>query len=359
MRILDEKLLRKYSRLILTQGVGIKGVDKIRKLRAAVVGCGATGSHIVEILSRLGVGYIRVIDGDFVDYSNLYRMSLVVEEDAEKSMPKAVACAERARTINSDVVVEPVVEKLEPSNAVELLSGVDVVFDGTDNFRARLLIDEVAVTKGIPWVYVGVEGWYANVMLIVPRSGPCLHCLIEKPPRREEVNACDIIGVFPTVIAMASSLAVSVALRHLLGLGDYAGILYVIDGSRMVVDAIRVHRRSNCSLCVHGRLRYLVEPRHSRWEAKPVCGTEAVEVKPPQPLDLDLTVLLKAHRDRVVAWNPYLVRIKASGVTVTVFRTGRAIVDGTTDVRSAIKAYLDVIEPLGVKVALDELLASK
>ena len=350
--MLGDKLLSKYSRLVLTQGIGVKGLERLRALRVAVVGCGATGSYMVELLARLGVGYIRVIDGDFLDYSNLYRMALVTEEDARRSMPKAVACAERARQANSDAEVEAVVDRLEPENAEELLDGVDVVLDGTDNFRTRLLINEVAVSKGVPWVYVGVEGWYANVMLVEPGRGPCLHCLVERPPRREEVNVCDVIGVFPSVVSMASSVAVGVAVRHLLGLGDYAGVLYVIDAARMTLEQVRVQRRPDCPVCARG-LRPALSSRGEGargWLARPICGTEAVEIKPPKPLTIDLEEVARAHGGRVVAANPYLVRVAVGDVTVTLFRTGRAIVDGTTDVARALRAYSEVVRPLGISV---------
>ncbi len=344
MELLDPHLLEKYSRLMLVKDVGPRGFSKIRSLRVTVVGCGATGSHIVDYLARLGVGYIRVIDGDFVDISNIYRMSLVTEEDAAKALPKAVACAEHARKVNSDVKTEAIIDRLEGDNAIQLLDEVDIIFDGTDNFRTRLLINEVAVRKKIPWVYVGIEGWYANVMLIEPERSACLHCLIPKPPQREEANVCDIIGVFPSVVSIASSIAVTVAIRHILGHEDYAGRLYVIDAARMRVDYVDVKRRPDCPVCVYHKYTMLgSREERGEFKAKPICGTEAVEVKPPRKLNIDVETVAKTFHDNIVAYNPYLVKIRLEGLSVVLFSDGRAIVDGTTDTSKAIKLYRSII----------------
>src|SRR5207249_4503344 len=100
-----------------------------------------------------GAGYIKIIDRDFVEPSNLQRQTLFDESDALNVLPKAVAAERKLRSINSSVAVEGVVADLGPRNAEALLDGVDLLLDGTDNFETRFLINDVAVKSGRPWIY--------------------------------------------------------------------------------------------------------------------------------------------------------------------------------------------------------------
>ncbi len=352
MELLSGEALEKYSRLILVKDIGLNGLLRIRSLRVAVVGCGATGSHVVDMLARIGVGYIKVIDGDFVDASNIYRMSLVDEDDVKKALPKAVACAEKAHRVNNDVEVEPIVDRVEPANALKLLSDVDIVFDGTDNITTRLVINEASVAKGIPWVFIGIEGWYANVMLIEPGKSACFSCLIPRPPQREQANACDILGVFPSVVSVASSIAVNIAIRHLLGLGNYAGKLYIVDGVNMSIETIDVARRKDCPICVKHEYNYITKLPERKWRIRVICGTNAVEIIPPENMELDLNQLAKTHTDKVVAQNPYLVKIVEDKLKIVILRNGKAIVDGTTNTSKAFEAYKKILGEASIQIPL-------
>src|SRR5690242_213526 len=125
----------RYSRQVLFPGLGEEGQRKLLAGRVAIVGCGATGSALASLLARAGVGYFRIIDRDFVEPSNLQRQNLFDEKDAADSIPKAAAAARKIAAFNSDVAVEPLVTDLRPENANELLGGVDLLLDGTDNFE--------------------------------------------------------------------------------------------------------------------------------------------------------------------------------------------------------------------------------
>ena len=116
----------------------------------AIVGCGALGTVEAEILARAGVGRLRIIDRDFVEWSNLQRQFLFEESDAAEGLPKAVAAARRLARVNSEVTIEPLVADLTPANIEELLEGVGLILDGTDNFETRFLINDSAVSSGSP-----------------------------------------------------------------------------------------------------------------------------------------------------------------------------------------------------------------
>src|SRR5450755_5023267 len=131
----------RYSRQVLFPGIGAAGQERLAAGRVAVVGCGATGSALAALLARAGVGTLRIIDRDYVEPSNLQRQTLFDEADAAESLPKAVAACRKIAGFNSQVVVEPQVSDLRPENADELLGGVDLVLDGTDNFETRYLVN--------------------------------------------------------------------------------------------------------------------------------------------------------------------------------------------------------------------------
>src|SRR6516165_9140104 len=137
----------RYSRQILFQGIGADGQEALLRSKVAIVGCGALGSFHAAALARAGVGRITIIDRDYVEPSNLHRQWLFEESDAAASLPKAAAAARRLAAINSGVTVRPRVADLTPANAADLLGDVNVIVDGTDNFDARFLINDFAVSR--------------------------------------------------------------------------------------------------------------------------------------------------------------------------------------------------------------------
>src|SRR5881227_3165514 len=130
----------RYSRQLLFSGIGAEGQRRLAIARAAIVGCGATGSALASLLARAGVGTIRIIDRDYVELSNLQRQSLFDESDAAESLPKAIAAARKIAAFNSQIVIDPHVADLTPSNIAALLEGEQLILDGTDNFETRYLI---------------------------------------------------------------------------------------------------------------------------------------------------------------------------------------------------------------------------
>src|SRR5213082_186987 len=143
----------RYSRQVLFAPIGPEGQQRLRQSRAVVVGCGATGSVIASLLARAGAGTLRIVDRDYVEASNLQRQSLFDEADATESLPKAIAAARKIAAFNSQIVVEPQVADLTPENVGQLLSGVQLVLDGTDNFETRYLINDYCVKNSLPWIY--------------------------------------------------------------------------------------------------------------------------------------------------------------------------------------------------------------
>src|ERR1700758_4104961 len=144
-------LQEKYSRQMLFAGIGPEGQRRLLASRATIVGCGAIGAAAANLLVRAGGGSVQIIDRDFVEPSNLQRQTLFDESDARDALPKAFAAEQKLRSINSGVEVKGIVADLSPRNAEELLSGCDLILDGTDNFETRFLINDFAVASGQVW----------------------------------------------------------------------------------------------------------------------------------------------------------------------------------------------------------------
>jgi len=177
----------RYSRQILFREIGREGQEKLINSRVLIVGCGALGASHAEMLSRAGVGNLRIVDRDFVEFTNLQRQTLFKEEDAENRTPKAAAAKKRIAEINSEVHVEEIIADVNNSNIEGLLNGVDLVLDGTDNFFIRYLVNDACVKNGKTWIYGAAVSSYGTTMTVIPGETPCLRCVFEASPGPGEV----------------------------------------------------------------------------------------------------------------------------------------------------------------------------
>src|SRR3989337_4591184 len=143
----------RYARQILFYGIGETGQKTLREKSAAIVGCGALGCTSANLLVRSGLGYLKIIDRDFIEENNLQRQSLFDEEDINKNLPKAIAAQKKLQKVNSQRQIEAIVVDLNPSNIETILDNANIVIDGTDNFESRFLINDYCVKHGIPWIY--------------------------------------------------------------------------------------------------------------------------------------------------------------------------------------------------------------
>jgi adenylyltransferase/sulfurtransferase len=198
-------MLERYSRQVLFKEIGEEGQAQIGRSRVLLVGLGAVGSVSSEMLARAGVGFLRLVDRDHLDRSNLQRQGLYDEEDLAKSLPKAVAAEKKLRAINSDVEIEGKVEDVGPENVEELLDGIDLVLDGTDNFETRYLLNDASIKLGKPWIYAACVGSYGMSYVVRPGETACMRCLLETEPPPGASPTCDTAGVIaPVVHAVAA-----------------------------------------------------------------------------------------------------------------------------------------------------------
>jgi len=339
MLFVNDSLQEKYSRQMLFAGIGPQGQQRLLASRAAIVGCGAIGAAAANLLVRAGVGYIKIIDRDFVEPSNLQRQTLFDESDALNVLPKAIAAHRKLCSINSSVAVEGVVADLRPRNAETLLDGVDLLLDGTDNFETRFLINDVAVKSGRSWIYAAAVASYGLTMTIRPGATACLACLLESATATQGLEeTCDTIGVLGPVVNLIASLEVAEALKILSGHPEALhGRLVSCDVWTSRMQSIGVARHPECRACSQRDFAYLageVQPRIT------LCGRDSVQIhERARALDLGaLHARLKPLLEDV-RQNDFLLRFRIAPYEMTVFADGRAILKGTKDPAVARSLY--------------------
>ena len=199
------EIKERHSRNI--PAVSPEEMERIYSAKVLVVGCGGLGGNIIENLCRIGIGHIRMVDGDTFAESNLNRQLL--SNNNNIGMSKALAAAERVRSIDPDITAEPVTDFLTAENAESLLSDVDIVMDALDSVDARLILEEVAARAGKVIVHGAISGWDLQVMLVPPGSG-LLHELYYKAPAKK------ISPSLPMTPAACAALQTAAAIRYLI-----------------------------------------------------------------------------------------------------------------------------------------------
>ena len=177
----------------------------------------ALGSVVAETLVRAGVGFVRIVDRDFLELNNLQRQVLFDEQDVADGLPKAIAAANKLRRINSEVEIEPVVADVTHRNIAELAGDVDVIVDGTDNFATRFLLNDFAVKHNKPWVYGGCIGAEGQTMTILPGETACLACLMADVPPPGTTPTCDTAGIIGPIVGVIASIEAAEAMKILSG----------------------------------------------------------------------------------------------------------------------------------------------
>jgi adenylyltransferase/sulfurtransferase len=246
----------RYVRQERLAELGVAGQRRLLESHVAVVGCGALGSNLANLMVRAGVGRVRVMDRDVIELSNLPRQVLFDEGDVAAGLHKAEAAGRRLRLINSDVAVEALVRDVSAQNVEQLLEGVDLVLDGTDNLETRYLLNDACVKAGRPWIYGGVLGTTGMTMAVLPGDGPCLRCLFPEPPPPGSLPTCETQGVLGTAPALIAALQATEAIKLLAG-GDATRQLLTINLWSQTVQQIKVLRDEACPTCAEHRFDFL------------------------------------------------------------------------------------------------------
>jgi adenylyltransferase/sulfurtransferase len=337
-RAMSERPTSRYDRQARYAPLGDEGQRQLGRARALVCGCGALGSVIAETLVRAGVGFVRIVDRDFLELNNLQRQVLYDEQDVADGLPKAIAAANKLRRINSEVQIEPIVADVTHHNISELADDVDTIVDGTDNFATRFLLNDFAVKHGKPWVYGGCIGAEGQTMTILPGETACLACLMADVPPPGTTPTCDTAGIIGPIVNLIASIESAEALKILSGHREAVSrrltIIDLWDNQLRAVDLVRLRDNSDCRVCKHHEFAWLTGDRGDT--SAVLCGRNAVQLSPAKGTSASLDeIAARLQGVGTIQRNSFLLRLTVDDYILTVFPDGRTIVGGTNDVAIA------------------------
>ena len=244
----DEQLLR-YSRHLLLEQIGIEGQERIVGAHALIVGAGGLGSPAALYLAAAGVGRITLADNDTVDLTNLQRQILHTADRV--GQPKALSGKTALASINPEVVVEPVTERLAGERLAALVAAADVVLDCCDNFATRHAVNRACVRHRTPLVSGAAIRFDGQLSVFDPRrvDAPCYHCLFPEGEDVEEVR-CAVMGVFAPLTGIVGAMQAAEALKLISGAGEPAvGRLLLLDGLAMEWRSVKFGKDPDCAVC--------------------------------------------------------------------------------------------------------------
>ena len=247
-QVLSSTQYERYSRHVLVPEVGEHGQLRLLESKVLLIGAGGLGSPAALYLAAAGVGTIGVIDADVVDLSNLQRQ--IVHTTDRVGMPKVDSAELSIRALNPDVTVVKYTERLTSKNVLDVISGYDVIVDGTDNFPTRYLLNDASLVAGIPVVHGSIFQFEGSVTVYKPHEGPCYRCQYPEPPPAELAPSCAEGGVLGVLPGIVGTLQATEALKLLLEIGTpLIGRQVRYDALEMEFVELRMRRDPNCPVC--------------------------------------------------------------------------------------------------------------
>lgn len=238
----------RYSRHVLLPEVGEKGQAELLEAKILIIGAGGLGSPAALYLAAAGIGTIGIVDFDIVDATNLQRQ--VLHNLDRVGMPKSDSARETLNALNPDVKVITHHERLTAANALNLMSGYDVVIDGGDNFPTRYLVNDASLHLKVPVVHGSIFRFEGQASVFNPYEGPCYRCLFVEPPPPELAPSCAEAGVLGVLPGIIGSIEAMEAIKLILGIGDsLSGRLMIYDALEQDFTSVIVERNPECPAC--------------------------------------------------------------------------------------------------------------
>lgn len=258
----------RYIRQVIFEKIGKDKQRLIEGSKVAVVGVGALGTIVSELLVRTGIRRLIMVDRDIIELDNLQRQGLFNEEDINKL--KVLAAKEKLESIDKGVKIEAYAVDLDYNN-LDLIKS-DLIIDCTDNFETRFLVNEFCVKHNIPWIYGGVVGSYGMMMNIVPKKTPCFRCVFKEPT--ELLGTCDTEGIINTIPHAIAGMQVTEALK-ILTKNLFNKELIYYDIWKNKITKTKVKRLQNCPAC-NKQFEYLNGKEH---DVVKMCGSDRYQIK--------------------------------------------------------------------------------
>ena len=260
----------RYHRQMILPEIGTEGQARLGAVRVLIVGAGGLGCPVLQYLAGAGIGTIGIIDHDRVDITNLHRQVLFTEKDAGHS--KALTARESIAALNPAITVQAYDAELTDQNAVGLFSVYDIIVDGTDNFAAKYLINDIAVKLRKPVVYGAIQRFDGQVSVFDAAHGPCYRCLFPQPPRGVVLNCAEagVIGALAGLVGTVQAMEVIKLVVADESFHPLRGKLWMIDSKTMETRVLDIPKADDCPVC--SRPAAEIVPQY----ASPVCSVTMV-----------------------------------------------------------------------------------
>ncbi len=328
----------RYIAQIAALQAGETGQKKLSRSAVVVIGCGAIGTVTAAALARAGIGKIKLIDKDSVEYRDLTTHALFDEEDVKNQLPKAMATERHLKTINSAIEIQCILVNVDPSNVEELISNADLVVGGLNDNPTSFLINDACKKHKIPWVHGKAIAFWGTTMNIIPDATPCYQCVFGSPLTHERIYTVENAGAISSTSHIIGALQFTEAIKILTGSKEINRDLITIDVWKGTLHHLKANYRSSCLACA-GKYQYL----EGKYEAKAtrLCdGGKAVEVLSPNIRKISLPdIAEKLSAVGQVKYNEFMLRFNFNSYEIVVFPDGRAIFKNTSDEALALKLY--------------------
>jgi adenylyltransferase/sulfurtransferase len=329
-----------YSRQIVMEGFGVRAQRKLKEATVCLVGVGGLGSPIGIQLASMGVGHLRVVDGDVVEISNLQRQHLYGVD--QMGLPKVEAAQQRLHRLNPFIDVEPLPMAVTAGNAGEIIEGADLVVGALDTMRPRYALNRACVASGTPLIHGAVLGLNGNASTVIPGETACLECF-QGGVDDAEMPTCAMVGVHPSIVSMVASVMVSEAVRVITGQGPLLGnALMFIDLQSLSFDRVELRKVDVCPVCGSGAE---AEPLSSE-PVREICGREGRRVfvfTPDDDLGLsmaEVNKVLSSQRYRIMVEGGLGTTFTGSGgVRGSILKSGVTILEGFRSLEEVTRAY--------------------
>lgn len=342
----------RYSRQARFNGIGPTGQQQLRQKHVLIIGAGALGSANAEVLVRAGVGELTIVDRDYVEWSNLQRQQLYTEDDVRQHLPKSIAAERHLAAINGEVRVHAHVMDVGARELEQLVAGIDLIIDASDNFATRFIINDIAQKHNIPWIYGACSGSYGITYTILPRDTPCLHCMIEMIPT-DQGDSCDLDGIIAPAVQMVVAYQTAEALKLLTGQQHALHrklITFDLWSNLHTRIDLQSIKKPACPSCgEQATYPFLMTSAETNLEATEkaavLCGRDTVHIRPSADSFIPLLPAVQRIKQgenatvKVLAANSFLISVMLEELRFVLFADGRALIHGSSDVEEAKQAY--------------------
>ncbi len=333
----------RYSRQMVLSDFGEEGQLRLKKARVLVVGLGGLGTFSSLLLAELGIGYLRIVDRDIVESTNLHRTPLYSESDLDRS--KVEVAAERLKKLNPSLIIDVHATHIGVNNIEDLMEEIDLVIDALDNFETRRIINQVCIRKKIPLIFCGVSARSGNISIFnLTDNSPCFSCLYQNIDDND-LETCDVTGIHPSLLSVVTGIQIHEAIQIILkGKASLDGVLLFIDLHNMSFDKIPIYKNESCSVC--SKLVQSIKASVSDdYNPLKMCGGDNFMLVPQSVVSFDMDNI-KTHLERDytiknMGTHSITLNLSPKGY-ITIFKGGNVLIRNCGTVKIAVKIWKEI-----------------